>query len=107
MHDADFIIDPSISANSTLRAQVNSNTKFFTGPKWLLLREEFEKHHAEATARKNFQKVFVFFGGTDPKKLSIPYIRAMQEMEADLSGLNLKIIVSPHQANADDILKMR
>jgi len=92
-HDANAIIDPSISSGTLARRQMNPGVPFHSGPEWVLLRREFARLNTTATERTAFKKVLVFFGGTDPTDQMIRYY---EEISKRPMPLEFHFLISSH-----------
>lgn len=106
VHNADFIIDPSISALSTERKKLNPNTPFYTGPDWLMLREEFRHGHQIAKVRMRFDNIMIFFGGTDPQRMTVPYLKEITRIQSEVDHLVFNVIVPSNHPDQVEILKL-
>jgi UDP-2,4-diacetamido-2,4,6-trideoxy-beta-L-altropyranose hydrolase len=101
-HDADIIIDPSISSGSDLRRKMNPDIAFYSGPDWVLLRKEFSKARVNSKPRDCFKNTVVFFGGTDPKDLMIDYFKAISKLDSEL---HFHLLISALHPRKDELLK--
>ena len=91
-HAVDLIVDPSISSQTKLRKAANSQTPFFSGAEWVLLRSEFLELRRWAKPRTQFQSILVFFGGTDPADQTLPYLDAVIA-EPELSKYSFTFLI--------------
>ena len=99
VHDADLILDPSISTKSQLRKTLNSPAAFLGGPEWLLLRKEFSEVKKSTLPRTEFKTVLIFFGGTDPQDQIIHYYSHIKNLNL---GLKFQFLVSEQHPRADE-----
>ncbi len=106
-HRVDLIIDPSISRGSIVRKKSNPDTPFEAGPEWLMIRDEFKQRHLRSHSRAKFEKILIFFGGTDPADQIVPYILASNELIDQLSHLQLVFLISKYHPRVEEIGKMR
>ena len=98
VHDADLIIDSSISSQSGQRAAANPKTKFYAGADYLILRPEFQSAKQRANLDQSIENILVFFGGTDPQNLMEPYLNAIAK-DLDLKQFQFHFLISgmhPH-----------
>jgi UDP-2,4-diacetamido-2,4,6-trideoxy-beta-L-altropyranose hydrolase len=99
--------------NGTLSAGVNpylakcpSDCKFFLGPAYSLLREEFisARSLVSVTEKKDFSRVLVFFGGTDSTGESF---RFLQETEKYKGKLHFSVLLSKQNAYLEKIRSLK
>ncbi len=102
-HDADLIIDPSLSDRTEERKQVNPGVPFVTGSDWLLVREEFKKKKALVQPKDHFRNILVFFGGTDPFNLVPTYLDFIKENPHDFQNLMFNFLISKGHRSAREI----
>lgn len=84
-HDADLIVDPSISSNTKSRKNINADLPIVSGSNWVLLRPEFEEIHPLVSKRTQFKNILVFFGGTDPSDQMIEYLELISKPNLELN----------------------
>lgn len=101
-HQADWIIDPSISSKSALRHNANPNTPYYTGPEWLLLRDEFKALHLLASPRSQIKNIFCFFGGTDPRGMTQKLLQYLSDKTINTT-LHFHVVVSHQHPEFDEI----
>ena len=73
--------------------KVIGSTRYYLGPKYMILRKEFEEVHAEETYIKDkVQTVVVMFGGTDHRGFTIKVANALQNIHSEV---HINLIVGP------------
>lgn len=77
-HCCDLVVDQNLWRNQNLR-YINSNAKILLGPAYALLRPDFRKIKNYNLVKKD--KVFVFFGGSDPTSECLKVINAVNGLE--------------------------
>jgi UDP-2,4-diacetamido-2,4,6-trideoxy-beta-L-altropyranose hydrolase len=102
-HCVDYIIDPSLSASSILRRMANGDTPFYSGLEWAMLRKEFETCRARVKPRREVKKVLLFFGGTDPAGLVLPFIHEVIKQQNAYPGIEFNFLVSRFHPMKDGI----
>lgn len=108
-HDADLMIDPSISSLSMTRGEANPGTPFFYGADWLLLRSEFKSLHSSVKPRTQFKNVLIFFGGTDPADQIIRYTHALLKQDPWFieNKIQFHLLASKQHPKIEEIKKTR
>lgn len=98
-HDADLVVDQNLSENPSRYAQVPA--KKLLGPAFALLGEDY-RTATRVTVRDTVARLFVFFGGADPKGAVIAALPALSGPA--FSGIHLDVVVSAgssHRAALD------
>jgi UDP-2,4-diacetamido-2,4,6-trideoxy-beta-L-altropyranose hydrolase len=78
-HDCDILLDPNLHDSPTLRyaGLVAASTRVFVGPKYALLRPEFDVFAPRARAN-GVSRMLVFFGGADISNEALKLVRALR-----------------------------
>lgn len=81
-HDCDFILDQNLHEDEQNRYKmhVQENTIQFLGPRYALLRAEFDEGGLERVRNGSVKRLLVFFGGTDPGNQTIKVINALHAL---------------------------
>jgi UDP-2,4-diacetamido-2,4,6-trideoxy-beta-L-altropyranose hydrolase len=73
--------------------KVIGSTRYYLGPKYMILRKEFEEVHSEGTYIKDkVQTILVMFGGTDPRGFTIKVANALQNIHGEV---RINLIAGP------------
>ena len=80
-HDCEFLLDPNLhdAPESRYAGLVDEKTRVFIGPKYALLRPEFERFAAR-TRDKGVGSVLIFFGGADPSNEALKLVQALRAL---------------------------
>lgn len=103
-HYCDVLLDQNImiEGKDDYKNLVPPHCQLLLGGQYCLLREEF--HHCRGSLSKD-NKVFAYFGGTDPKQYSQKFIEVFYQQ--NLSAIySLELIGSKQNQNLDDILSL-
>jgi len=99
-HNADVLLDQNYYENSNDRYSdlVPTNCIQFTGLRYLLLRDEFEKiTHSKFQKSCHVKKLLVFFGGNDNSGLTIKVLKSL----LGISFLKFKVDIVIGERNLD------
>ena len=79
-HDCDLLLDQNFHENAEQRysGRVPVNARQFLGPKYALLREEFNRPDLGRVRSGSINRLLIFFGGTDPGAQTIKLISALK-----------------------------
>jgi UDP-2,4-diacetamido-2,4,6-trideoxy-beta-L-altropyranose hydrolase len=89
--DADIVINANVFDDGDKK--VIGSTRYFLGPKYMILREEFEVAHKEKKKIKNkVETILVMFGGTDPGGYTIKVADALKNIH---DGVHINLILGP------------
>lgn len=103
-HYCDVLLDQNImiEGKNDYKNLVPAHCQLLLGSQYCLLREEF--HHCTESSSKD-NKVFAYFGGTDPKQYSQKFIEAFYGQ--NLSSIySLELISSKQNQNLSNILSL-
>lgn len=81
-HDCDFLLDQNLHEDEQNRYKklVLHTTIQFLGPRYALLRAEFDEEGLDRTRDGSVKRLLVFFGGTDPGNQTIKVIDALRAL---------------------------
>ena len=81
-HDCDFLLDQSLhyDAQSRYGQRVPKGTRQFLGPRYALLRTEFDVPGLERARDGNVNHLLVFFGGSDPGNQTLKVLDALRAL---------------------------
>ena len=85
-HDCDLLLDQNfyLGMENRYNNLVPSHCQLLLGPKYALLRPEFRKARKTLRIRDGkVQRIFVFFGGTDPTNETTKVIQALKTLELE------------------------
>lgn len=89
--NADILINANVFDEGGKK--VIGSTRYYLGPKYMILRKEFEGVHAEETYIKDkVQTILVMFGGTDPRGFTIKAANALQNIHGEV---RINLIAGP------------
>jgi UDP-2,4-diacetamido-2,4,6-trideoxy-beta-L-altropyranose hydrolase len=82
-HECDMLLDPNLhdAPDSRYTGLVSERTRVFVGPKYALLRPEFERF-APRTRDKGVDCLMIFFGGADPTNEALKLVQALRALGA-------------------------
>ena len=100
-HDCDLLLDQNLHRDMESRYEklVSPRCKKLLGPKYALLRPEFEEARKNLRTRNGgVKRIFVFFGGIDPTNETGKALRAIQQLNrADIAIDVVVGATNPHQ----------
>jgi UDP-2,4-diacetamido-2,4,6-trideoxy-beta-L-altropyranose hydrolase len=81
-HDCDLLLDQNLhdDAQTRYRQRVPPGTRTFLGPRYALLRAEFDGPGLERSRDGRVEHLLVFFGGTDPGNQTLKVIEALRAL---------------------------
>ena len=81
-HDCDLLLDQNLhqDAENRYKERVPQDALQFLGPKYALLRPEFDMHGLDRARDGSVRRLLVFFGGTDLGNQSIKVIDALRAL---------------------------
>jgi UDP-2,4-diacetamido-2,4,6-trideoxy-beta-L-altropyranose hydrolase len=102
MHDCDILLDPNLhdSPDSRYAGLVGKSARVFVGPKYALLRPEFERA-APRTRDGGVGCLFIFFGGADPSNEALKLVYALRALAA--RAPRTVMVLGPINPHADEI----
>lgn len=94
-HDCDVLLDQNLRYDAEHRytGRIPSNARQFIGPRFALLRPEFDDPSLVRTRDGKVERVLVFFGGTDPGNQSLKVVDALSLLGA--SAPTATIVLGP------------
>ena len=75
----------------------NIKTKFFCGPKYLMLRDEFDTLRKKENLKPEIEDILLIFGGSDPSNLSSRVLEKLNE------NMRINIVLGPEFKHFDDL----
>jgi len=106
-HDCNILVDQNWFENMNTRYDelVPIDCTKLLGPKFALLRPEFAEARKSLTPRnETIKRVFVFFGGSDPKNLTAMTLRALSTPK--LAHLQVDVVIGANNPHQEEISKM-
>ena len=80
-HDCDLLLDQNLNRNAEQRylGKITEDCRLLLGPRYALLREEFEKGRNLTVKRDGYvSHILVFFGGADPNNITGKALQAVR-----------------------------
>jgi UDP-2,4-diacetamido-2,4,6-trideoxy-beta-L-altropyranose hydrolase len=104
-HDCDLLLDQNLheDAQNRYKQHVPPGTRQFLGPRYALLRSEFDGHGLERTRDGSVKRLLVFFGGTDPGNQTIKVIDALGALSS--RAPESIIVLGPAHPSRDEVHK--
>jgi UDP-2,4-diacetamido-2,4,6-trideoxy-beta-L-altropyranose hydrolase len=101
-HDCDVLLDQNLhdSPESRYSRLVQTSTRLFIGPRFALLRPEFDSV-AVRLRDKGLQRMLVFFGGTDPSNEALKLVFALRGLAVDVPLT--RIVLGPANPHAEAV----
>ncbi|MBC7804178.1 MAG: UDP-2,4-diacetamido-2,4,6-trideoxy-beta-L-altropyranose hydrolase [Candidatus Parcubacteria bacterium] len=105
-HDCDLLLDQNLSPADAGRyaSRVPAGCRVLAGPRYALLRDEFQRLRGKCRPRTTVQRVLVSFGGADAANLTERALAAMSL--APLSDLQFDVFIGPAFAHAGRIREL-
>jgi UDP-2,4-diacetamido-2,4,6-trideoxy-beta-L-altropyranose hydrolase len=103
-HDCDLLLDQNLYKNMNTRYDdlIPYNSKKLLGPKYVLLREEFNNERKKVKARNGkIKRILIFFGGSDPSNETMKAIKAAEVLVS--RNLHIDVIVGSSNPNLNYI----
>jgi len=110
-HDCDILLDQNWFEDMVTRYDglVPAGCTKLLGPEYALLRPEFSEARKKIKHRKgDVNRIFIFFGGTDPYNLTVMTLRALSEPA--LAHLEIDAVIgenNPHQNELKELAASR
>ena len=109
VHDCDLLLDQNDLWNpARYDALTPAHCRKLLGPAYALLRDEFRKAREAwpRTVKERVERVFVFFGGTDPTNETSKTLRALQRWR-ERKKPNIDVVIgggNPHRAEVEGLV---
>jgi UDP-2,4-diacetamido-2,4,6-trideoxy-beta-L-altropyranose hydrolase len=109
-HDCDLLLDQNLYDNAEYRytSRVPAQSQLLLGPEYALLRPEFRETRERVGERLlksgKLERIFVFFGGTDPSNETAKVVHALGLQ--DIRGIQADIVVgiaNPHRHEIEQL----
>ena len=95
--EADIVINANVFDEG--EKKIIGSTRYFLGPKYMILRKEFEDAYKEEKKIKdNAEAILVMFGGTDPEGYTIKVVDALKNIRAQIN-----LILGPGLSYSDKL----
>jgi len=104
-HECDILIDHNFYENMQKRYTklIPNYCKQFIGPKFTLLRPEFYNARKNLKRQKQFKRILISFGGSDPSNETKKAILAIEDLE---KKYKIDVIVGTNNPNKKQIMKL-
>jgi len=101
-HDCDLLLDQNYYAQDRYDKLISPASTKLLGPKYALLRKEFSEYK-QSNERKNktIDRVFVFFGGSDPDNLTATALRALSQSK--LNYLSVDVVIGAANSHRAEV----
>jgi len=100
--DADILINANVFDEG--ETKVIGSTRYFLGPKYMILRKEFEEAHEEDRKIKDEVKtILVMFGGTDPRDFTLKVANALKNIRDEV---HINLIIGPAVSYGDKLNRL-
>jgi UDP-2,4-diacetamido-2,4,6-trideoxy-beta-L-altropyranose hydrolase len=106
-HDCEMLLDQNWfdDKESRYKGLVPAGCTLFLGPEYALLRPEFSEARKTIKPRNDVVKrIFVFFGGSDPHKLTKMTLRAL--CESELSHLEVDVVIGQNNPQKSELKEL-
>jgi UDP-2,4-diacetamido-2,4,6-trideoxy-beta-L-altropyranose hydrolase len=102
-HDCDWLLDQNYNLDITRYDRwATADTVKLLGPQYSLLRDEFTRWRAHIRYRKGrINRIFLFFGGSDPDNLTLLVLRALQHPQ--LCHIAVDVVIGIGNPYGNDI----
>ncbi len=103
-HDCDILLDQNYYENLNIRytSLVPSNCKHFLGPKYALLRKEFQNIRGSLRCRNGrVKRILLFFGGSDPTNETMKAIHAF--LRLNRTDMQVDVVVGSSNIHKEEI----
>ncbi|HMM19534.1 MAG TPA: UDP-2,4-diacetamido-2,4,6-trideoxy-beta-L-altropyranose hydrolase [Selenomonadales bacterium] len=103
-HDCDLLLDQNLYQNQGARYEglVPSNCRKLLGPRFVLLRKEFDEARRRLKPRTgNISRILLFFGGSDPDNVTAKALKAFELFDYD--DICLDVVVGEMNPNKQQI----
>lgn len=100
-HDCDLVLDQNLHdcPESRYAHLVGPDTRVFVGPRYALLRPEFNAFPVRT--RERLDRMLVYFGGADPANQALQVMRALRELATEAPEADF--VLGPTNANARSV----
>lgn len=104
-HTCDLLLDQNYNNQARYKNLVPENCKQLLGPKYALLRPEYSSYRDSAILRNRpLQRVFIFFGGSDPDDLTGMALLSLSSQE--LAYLKVDIVIGANYSHKNELKKL-
>lgn len=104
---ADIVVNAHVGSDFRNRRVVDPDTQtlYFYGPRYFILRREFHSLKTGKKGRNKFQRILLIFGGADPSNLTSKVLRKLLLMKEDFKIDVLVGPLFPYLADLEDLIK--
>lgn len=104
-HDCDVLLDQNLhdAADSRYQHLVTPGTRVFVGPRYALMRPEFDSTPARLRDQ-GLQRLLIFFGGIDPTDEAFKVLAALRSLQADAPATRL--VLGPINPRAAEVARL-
>lgn len=108
-HECDLLLDQNFfhDAETRYSGLIPNSTRTLFGPRFALLRSDFEMFRRQAVVRGgSVRRILIFFGGTDSDNVTAKAIRAVKSIEK--RDLEFDVVVggsNPHRVQIEEICR--
>ena len=103
-YHADWVLNQNISAREELYAKRSPDTKLLLGPKFAMLRKEFQAYKGwQREIAPVAKKILVTLGGSDPDNVTLQVIQALIDLD-----LHVKVVIggsNPHLREIENFIQ--
>lgn len=106
-HDCDVLLDQNFYLDGVMRYQgkVPENCVMLLGPRYALLRTEFQVARAHAVVRQGLaRRVLVNFGGVDAANLTVNAMQALARLPA-IASMQVDVVIGAAHPQRDQIIQ--
>ena len=107
-HDCDLLLDQNYNKNLKTRYNklVPRKCIKLLGPKYALLRDEFPILRKSVKPRKNFKRILISFGGSDPTNETGKVLSAIKILKTNKQFLEVNVVIGKSDKNKHKIKQL-
>ena len=107
-HDSDLLLDQNYNKNLKTRYNklVPKKSIKLLGPKYALLRDEFSILRKTVKPRKNFKRILISFGGSDPTNETGKVLSAIKILKTNKQFLEVSVVLGKSDKNKHKIKQL-
>jgi len=107
-HDCDLLLDQNYNKNLKTRYDklVPRKCIKLLGPKYALLRDEFPILRKNVKPRKNFKRILISFGGSDPTNETGKVLSAIKILKTNKQFLEVNVVIGKSDKNKHKIKQL-
>ena len=100
-YDCDVLINANLYAHELKFRFGEKTPRLLLGSRYILLRREF-RQAPPLQVREHADRIFICFGGSDPRNMTPIVIRALGEID----GVHLNVVLGPYTKNDREVLSL-